>query len=185
VNACTHTHHLIELDLDSHTASDLLYFEDLNVNDRWLSDWREVTADDVADFAMLTGDDDPLHKQPSDGSPSPFGEPVAHGLLGLSILAGLSSQSPRAATLAFVGITDWQFEAPIFFSDRVQVVTSVEKLEVHGRRAGRVTWVRELLNQHSRIVQRGRFITLVSTRARARRIATPSQPLVDITTSVE
>ncbi len=168
--------------MDSHTATDLLYFEDLNVNDRWLSEWREVTADDVSDFAILTGDDDPLHKQDSDNTRSPFGEPVAHGLLGLSLLAGLSSQNPRAATLALVGITDWQFEAPIFFNDRVQVLTSVEKLELHGRRAGRVTWVRQLLNQHGRVVQRGRFVTLVSTRARARRVAAQHQTPSDVST---
>ncbi len=155
--------------MDSHTATDLLYFEDLNVGDRWLSDWREVTADDVADFALLTGDDDPLHREGN--APSPFGEPVAHGLLGLSILAGLSSQHPRVATLALVGIDSWQFEAPIFFGDRVQVATSVERLEQHGRRAGRVIWLRQLLNQHGRVTQRGQFITLVSTRLRARRLA--------------
>ena len=171
--------------MDSHTATDLLYFEDLHADDRWLSDWREVSADDVADFAMLTGDDDPLHKQDNDSAPSPFGEPVAHGLLGLSLLAGLSSQSPRAATLALVGITDWQFEAPIFFNDRVQVLTPVEKLELHGRRAGRVTWVRQLLNQHGRVVQRGRFVTLVSTRARARRVAVQHQTPSDVTTAAK
>ncbi len=153
--------------MDTPASNDLLYFEDFNVGDRWLSDCREVTADDVADFAILTGDDDPLHQEGN--VRSPFGEPVAHGLLGLSILAGLSSQHPRAATLALVGISNWQFEAPIFFGDRVQVATSIEILEQHGRRAGRVTWLRQLLNQHGRVTQRGQFVTLVSTRLRARR----------------
>ncbi len=154
------------------TNKDLLYLEDMRVGDRWMSEWREISADDVADFAALTGDHDPLHTPAGTGSP--FGEPVAHGLLGLSILAGLSSIRPNVATLALVGLSDWQFEAPIFFGDEVQVSTEVEAIDQHGRRAGRVTWIRQLLNQHGRVVQRGRFITLVATKARARWSTTAS-----------
>lgn len=155
------------------TDNELLYLEDMQVGDRWLSQWREITADDVADFAALTGDHDPLHTPAGSTalSGSPFGEPVAHGLLGLSILAGLSSSRPNVATLALVGLSDWQFEAPIFFGDRVQVITEIERIDQHGRRAGRVTWIRQLQNQHGRIVQRGRFVSLVATKARARRLS--------------
>lgn len=155
------------------TGTEPLYLEDIEVGDRWLSEWRQITADDVADFAALTGDHDPLHS--AEAEESPFGEPVAHGLLGLSVLAGLSSEQPNAATLALVGISDWQFEAPIFFGDQVQVLTEVEEIQQHGRRAGRVTWVRQLLNQHGRVVQRGRFVSLVATRARTRRLETAQQ----------
>ncbi|TWU49703.1 MaoC family dehydratase [Rubripirellula reticaptiva] len=153
--------------------NDQLYLEDMRVGDRWMSDWREITADDVADFASLTGDHDPLHTPSAGGSP--FGEPVAHGLLGLSVLAGLSSDHPCVATLALVGISDWQFEAPIFFGDRVQVSTEIEAIDQHGRRAGRVTWIRQLLNQQGRIVQRGRFVSLVATKARARRLSSQEE----------
>jgi acyl dehydratase len=146
-----------------------LYMEDMRVGDRWSSPWREITADDVADFARLTGDHDPLHSDQV-GS-SPFGVPVAHGLLGLSVLAGLSTEHPRVATLALVGIADWRFEAPVYFGDSVQVITEVEDIEKHGRRAGRITWMRKLVNQNGGVVQQGRFISLVSTRARARHLA--------------
>jgi acyl dehydratase len=146
-----------------------LYLEDMNVGDRWLSPSREITASDVAHFATLTGDHDPLHAD--DACTSPFGEPVAHGLLGLSVLAGLSTEHPCVSTLALICISDWQFEAPIFFGDRVRVSTEIEEIQQHGRRAGRVTWIRQLLNQHGRVVQRGRFVTLVATRARTRRLS--------------
>jgi acyl dehydratase len=155
--------------LETSADTEPLYLEDMNVGDRWLSESREITADDVADFALLTGDHDPLHSDQT--LSSPFGEPVAHGLLGLSVLAGLSSAKPNVATLALVGISDWQFEAPIFFGDCVQVLTEIEEIQRHGRRAGRVTWIRQLLNQHGRVVQRGRFVSLVATRARARRLS--------------
>ena len=164
-----------QAELETETFGDAgpLYLEDLDVGDCWHSDWREISSQDVANFASLTGDHDPLHTD--DGASSPFGEPVAHGLLGLSVLAGLSTEHPSVATLALVGLEDWQFEAPIFFGDRVQVVTEVEEIALHGRRAGRVTWKRQLLNQHGRVVQRGRFVSLVATRARARRLVSSQE----------
>ncbi len=150
---------------------DPLYFEDLKQGDQWISDRREITADDVADFAELTGDHDPLHTDQLASSGSPFGEPVAHGLLGLGVLAGLSSQHPSISTLALVSISDWRFESPIFFGDVVHVITTVVETSSHGRRAGRVTWLRQLVNQNNRVVQQGTFVTLVSTRERVQRFS--------------
>jgi len=149
-----------------------LYFEDLHPGDFWTSEAREVTAEDVADFAELTGDHDPLHTDQLVAAASPFGGPIAHGLLGLSILAGLSSTCPNVATLALIGISDWEFDAPVFFGDVVHVVTRVSELVSHGRRSGRVTWLRQLVNQNNRIVQKGTFVTLVAARVREPRIVT-------------
>lgn len=143
-----------------------LHFEDLCPGDSWDSPWREISAEDVADFANLTGDHDPLHTDQLIDQESPFGGPVAHGLLGLSILAGLSSQHPAVATLALVSVREWTFLSPIFFGDSVRARTRVLSVVRHGRRAGRVTWVRELVNREGRVVQRGQFETLVATQAR-------------------
>jgi acyl dehydratase len=121
----------------------------------------------VAGFSELSGDFDPLH-QP-DGTAedhSPFGRPVAHGLLGLSVLAGLSTEFPRAATLAFVSISDWHFDNPIFFGETVHVVTEVVAIQPHGRRAGRITWLRKLVSDDGRTLQKGNFVTLVASESR-------------------
>ena len=150
--------------MEPSTATDLLYYEDLQVGDYWVSDWREISGDDVADFANLTGDHDPLHTDQA--IDSPYGQPIAHGLLGLSVMAGLSTNFPKAATAAFVGVADWEFKAPIFFGDKVQVKTQVETIEPHGRRACRVVWFRQLLNEEGRVVQEGRLVTLVRARKR-------------------
>jgi len=158
--------------LDPNTETDQLYSDDLETGATWVSDWREVSGDDVADFAQLTGDHDPLHTD--QGSDSPFGKPVAHGLLGLSILAGMSTTHPRVATLALVSLADWQFKSPVFFGDRVQVSTEVESIEPHGRRASRVVWLRKLINQDGRVVQEGRFVSLVAAKNRVKRLS-PSE----------
>jgi acyl dehydratase len=77
------------------------------------------------------------------------------------------------ATLALIGISDWEFNAPIFFGDRVHVVTRVTDVSTHGRRAGRVTWLRQLFNQNNRVVQKGTFVTLVAARVREKRRVPP------------
>lgn len=149
-----------------------LYLEDIAVQDHWWSQSREITGEDVAEFASLTGDTDPLHSDDSDDgslTDSPFGGPIAHGLLGMSIMAGLSSDSPSMATLALVEVADWRFEAPIYFGDIVRVKTTVESISPHGRRAGRVVWRRQLFNQKDRVVQSGRIVSLVARKTRLSR----------------
>lgn len=152
--------------MESIASTEALYVEDLSVGDVWHSPRRIIRQSDVDDFAKLTGDHTPLH---GDNATSPFGGPIAHGLLGLSVLAGLSTEHPRVATLALTELSDWKFDAPVFFGDAVSVITTLVDIQPHGRRAARVTWLRELVNQNGNVVQRGHFISLVATRARARK----------------
>jgi hypothetical protein len=42
-----------------------------------------------------------------------------------------------------------------------------------------VTWRRQLLNQHGRVVQRGRFVSLVASRTRGRRLSPLAKCLLD------
>lgn len=147
-------------------VKETVYAEELGVGDHWSSDFREVTASDVETFADLTGDHTPLHGDDNAGG-SPFGRPVAHGLLGLSILAGLGTEYPKAMTLALVSIENWEFLAPVYFGDSVQVRNEILSIDPHGRRAVKVRWLRQLLNDTGRVVQQGHFTTLVGSRQRA------------------
>jgi 3-hydroxybutyryl-CoA dehydratase len=139
-----------------------LGFEELQLGDSWLSASRIITEDDIQQFADLTGDRDPLHTDPVFAADGPFGKPIAHGLLGISFLAGLSSVAPRVLTSAFVSIRSWAFTKPVFIGDRVHVATEVLDLKPHGRRHGEVHWHRKLVNQDGQTVQEGIFVTLVS-----------------------
>ncbi len=148
-------------------ADPTLYAEDLAVGDVWLTETREITDGDVQAFADLTGDHTPLHGD--QGSASPYGKPIAHGLLGLSVLAGLGTNYPTASTLAFVSVEDWRFVAPVFFGDRVQGRNEIVQIEPHGRRAVKVRWLRQLLDETGRVTQEGYFVTLVGSKARGRK----------------
>ncbi len=141
-----------------------LYFEDLKRGDRWVSPARTVSEADVMDFAQLTGDFNPLHVDEEFARRSPFGRPIAHGLLGLSFVAGLASNSPLVHTVAFLSVHDWRFLKPLYFDDRVHVVTEVINTESQGRKRGRVIWQRSLVNQRGETVQRGQTETLVARR---------------------
>jgi hypothetical protein len=91
---------------------DVLAFDDLTLGDEWESAGRTVTESDVVLFAGLSGDYNPLHSNHKVADKGPFGRPVAHGLLGLTIATGLISTSPRVDTLAFLAILEWKFLLP-------------------------------------------------------------------------
>jgi acyl dehydratase len=149
---------------DVHYMSKLVLFDDLKIGDRWVSPSKQITRQDAALFAEVTLDFNPLHLDDEFASESPFGRPIAHGLLGLSLVGGLVANSPSVETIALLGIYDWQFLRPVYYGDRVHVVSEILELEPAGRKRGRVLWNRCLVNQSGYDVQRGRFDTLISRR---------------------
>ncbi len=145
---------------------DPLYFDMIEVGQRWESPRRTVTQADVSMFAGLTGDYDPLHMDHEFARNSPFGQPIAHGLLGMSFVAGLASNAPRVHTVAFESVAKWDFMRPIYFGDTVHVINEVIEKSPQGKRRGHVQWKRQLVNQKGEVVQEGIFETLVSVTPR-------------------
>ncbi len=141
--------------------TDRLFFDDLHVGDRWTSAARTITETDIVSFSCLTGDFDPLHVDHEFAAKTPFGRPIAHGLLGLSYLAGLSANAPGVHTEAFVAIRQWRFLRPILVGDTIHAVTVVSELEAKNPRRGTVIWTRQLVNQKNETVQEGKLETVV------------------------
>jgi acyl dehydratase len=149
--------------------SSALYFEDVQVGQQWISPSRTITETDVINFAGITGDFNPLHVDQHFASGSHFGRRIAHGLLGLSWVAGLGSQSPNMRTVAFLSIQQWMFLKPLSFGDTVHVKTEIKDKSLSGRRYGRILWQRSLINQQGEVTQEGIFETVVETRSLAPR----------------
>jgi acyl dehydratase len=147
-----------------------LHYEEVTIGETWDSPARTVTETDVVNFAGVSGDFNPLHVDHEFARGTPFGRPIAHGLLGLALVAGLGSFSPWMKTTAFLGITEWRFLKPLFIGDTVRVHTEILGKQPKGRRHGIVSWRRQLINQAGDIVQEGHFETLVA-------LATPGQAL--------
>jgi acyl dehydratase len=147
------------------TGHDLLPFDELRVGDRHTSRGRTVTEADVVNFAGISGDFDPLHVDHEHAAQTPFGKPIAHGLLGLAWVTGMASYCPPVQTEIFLTVREWKFLKPMYVGDTLRLVNEVVELEPKGRRRGRVVWLRKLVNQRGETVQEGIFETLV-TRAR-------------------
>lgn len=141
-----------------------LFFEDLSNDQEWTSPCRTITETDVVNFASMTGDYNPLHVDQSFAESTPYGQRVAHGILGLAWVAGLASHCPHVHTASFIGIRNWEFLRPLFFGDTVHVVTTILEKHKKGRRAGRVKWNLKLINQRDEVTQQGTFETLVTYR---------------------
>lgn len=137
-------------------------FDQVELGDAWKSPSRTITETDIVSFAGLTGDYNALHVDHKFARSTPFGRPIAHGLLGLSLVAGLGSHSPAMHTTAFMRLVDWKFLHPIYIGDTVHVVTEVVNKQPGGRKNGLIVWRRQLVNEENDIVvQQGLFETLV------------------------
>ena len=143
-------------------TGEFLFFEQLDVGAEWTSGERVVTTGAVTAFADLTGDRNPVHMDPEFARTTPFRRPIAHGLLGLSLAGGLTTQATPTRTVAFLGLREWHFRAPIFPGDAIRVTSRVLEKELQGRgRRGTVVWQVRVLNQDGRVVQEGVTVTLV------------------------
>lgn len=90
------------------------------------SDWHEITQEAVNDFARSTGDNQWIHVDVERAKrESPFGGPVAHGYLTLSLIAGLSMQMglvPKGTAAALnYGLDKVRFLAPVLVGARVRL----------------------------------------------------------------
>ena len=141
-----------------------LYFEEFNVGDEITSPGRTITEADIVAFAALTGDWNQIHTDAEYARQTPFGERIAHGLLGLSVASGLAVRLGfmEETVIAFMKVGEWQFRAPIRIGDTIRVRATVEETRPMRRLGGGyVTFRVALLNQRDETVQRGTWTILV------------------------
>ena len=157
-----------------------LYFEDVEVGQEWNSLGRTVTQTDIINFAGVSGDFNPIHMDHEFARSTIFQQPVAHGLLIFSMASGLAIFSPPMRTLAFMSIREWQFREPVFIGDTIRVRTKVLEKQAKSRgKRGVVTWQRQLVNQHGKLVQEGVIVTLVEGRNSGKRTEDGGQKTED------
>ena len=129
-----------------------------------ISPGRTVTEADVVGFAALSGDWNAMHTDAEYAAAHPFGQRVAHGLLGLSIAIGLAMRLGilEETALAFREIGSWKFSLPVFFGDTVRVRATVTGTKAMRRLGGGLVTLKvEILNQDDKVVQRGSWGVLV------------------------
>lgn len=96
-------------------------------------EWLEITQERVNQFADATGDHQWIHVDPERAAAGPFGAPIAHGFLTLSLLPILAGSIFRVDGPTLVinyGMNKVRFPNPVPVGSRIRsnaVITSVEE----------------------------------------------------------
>ncbi len=106
------------------------YFDELSLEEEFLTPARTMTETDVVMFAAMTGDYNEIHTNAEKMKDSQFGGRLVHGLLALSVSHGLMFRTAilDGSAVAFVGIDDLKFLAPVKIGDTVHGKITVKNL---------------------------------------------------------
>jgi len=100
------------------------------------SNWLEVTQERVNTFADATDDHQWIHVDPERAASGPFGAPIAHGFLTLSLLIPLQTEVfdvEGVTTKVNYGLDKVRFVSPVKVGDRIRLLGTVaEVIEVPG-----------------------------------------------------
>lgn len=100
------------------------------------SAYREITQEQVNTFADATDDHQWIHTDPEKAEEGPFGAPIAHGFLTLSLLIPMWSELfdvTGVSTKVNYGLDKVRFTSPVKVGSRVRMtVTITDVQEVKG-----------------------------------------------------
>jgi len=137
----------------------------------FMSAGRTITEADIVAFAGLSGDYNQLHVDAEFAATTVHGERIAHGLLVLSILSGLSTRVSLMLALGeqIVGLAGlecrWKRPAKIGDTLRVKLVVSDLRLTSKGD-SGMVTLNRDAVNQREEVVMESVWKLLIRCRGK-------------------
>jgi len=140
------------------------YFEEFEVGQKIITAGRTVAESDIFSFAGLSGDYNQMHTDAEFAKGTPFGQRVAHGLLGLSIASGLAMRTGllEGTVIAFREINNWKFIAPVFIGDTVHVEMEVLETKALPRiGGGSVIITLDVKKQSGETVMKGNWTVLV------------------------
>lgn len=107
------------------------------------SDWQEITQDQVNRFADATGDHQWIHVDVARAQAGPFGAPIAHGFLTLSLLPRFLESAVEVKETRMgvnYGLNRVRFTAPVPVGSRLRAQLTLQAIEPieHGGR--QMTW---------------------------------------------
>ena len=139
------------------------YFEEFEVGEALETPARTITETDVVIFAGLSGDYNPLHTDAEFAKETMFGERIAHGMLGLSIVSGLAWRTGFMEGTADALISvETKFRNPVKFGDTIRAKFEVrQKKEMKRLGGGFVTFNVVVLNQRDETIQKGDWTVLI------------------------
>lgn len=140
------------------------YFEEFEVGQKIITVGRTVAESDIFNFAGFSGDYNQIHTDAEFAKSTPFGQRVAHGLLGLSIASGLAMRTGllEGTVIAFREINNWKFIAPVFIGDTIHVEMEVIEIKALPRiGGGSVVITLDVKKQSGETTMKGNWTVLV------------------------
>lgn len=108
-----------------------------------VSDWLTITQEQVNLFAQATGDHQWIHVDVERAKEGPFGAPIAHGFLTLSLLPRLleGSMDVRETRMGVnYGLNKVRFTAPVPVGSRVRARTKLLEARPIDKGGYQMTW---------------------------------------------
>ncbi len=104
------------------------------------SEWFEITQERINDFADVTMDHQWIHVDPERAKAGPFGTPIAHGQLTLSIMSFLPKpdnaeslpQLPGQKLTINYGFDKIRFPAPVPVGAKIRTTSTLKRVEIKG-----------------------------------------------------
>ena len=144
-----------------------MYFEEFEPGQRIITAPRTITESDVVTFAGFSGDYNQIHTDAEFARGTPYGQRIAHGLLGLSIASGLAMRTGilEGTVLAFREINEWKFSKPVFIGDTIRVeIVVLETKTLPRLGGGSIVISLEVKNQRGEMVMKGTWTALVASK---------------------
>ncbi|MFF1438794.1 MaoC family dehydratase [Streptomyces sp. NPDC058295] len=114
------------------TVNGLDELKKLAGSDLGTSEWIEVTQERIDTFADATGDHQWIHVDPERAAAGPFGAPIAHGYLTLSLFIPLFTELldvQGVATKVNYGLNKVRFPSPVKVGSRIRLVAKLTDVE--------------------------------------------------------
>lgn len=143
-----------------------MWFEEFKVGQVIITPGRTITESDIVSFAGLSGDYNQIHTNAVFAEKTPFGQRVAHGLLGLSIASGLAMRTGvlEGTVIAFREINNWKFTNPVFIGDTIHAVLNIIETKSIPRLGGGSLIIEIVVkNQRDEVTMKGSWTAFVAS----------------------
>ncbi|MET9575106.1 MaoC family dehydratase [Streptomyces luteogriseus] len=114
------------------TVNGLDELKKLAGGDLGTSEWIEVTQERIDTFADATGDHQWIHVDPERAKEGPFGAPIAHGYLTLSLFIPLFTELldvQGVTTKVNYGLNKVRFPSPVKVGSRIRLTAKLAEVE--------------------------------------------------------
>ncbi|MFI6370445.1 MaoC family dehydratase [Streptomyces sp. NPDC050546] len=114
------------------TVNGLDELKKLAGSDLGTSEWIEVTQERIDTFADATGDHQWIHVDPEKAKEGPFGAPIAHGYLTLSLFIPLFTELldvQGVTTKVNYGLNKVRFPSPVKVGSRIRLTAKLAEVE--------------------------------------------------------